>query len=68
MANIYNFERVKAMFLKKNVSLDYYKTLVFPVIDISDKGSIHLIFVDTFTNLITSYRSANSGLKERPSQ
>jgi hypothetical protein len=42
LANIYNPERVREIILKRNglTSLDSYQNIVFPIVDISNKGSV----------------------------
>ena len=57
-ANIYNLERVQSILEKKNVSqgTTTYKYLIFPIIDISNKGSIQIIKADLERFTITVQR------------
>jgi hypothetical protein len=65
LANILNPERVQSLLSKRNVSLDYYRTLVFPVVDISKAGSLHLIKVDTLQRSVTVVRSLQSTMSTK---
>lgn len=68
LANILNHERVQAIFNKKNVNLNYYRYLLFPVIDISS-ASVQMLQVDTFTFTITVYQpDAPSKLGDMPGE
>ena len=65
-ANILNSDRVITILNKNNVHLDYYQNVFFPVIDMSNRGSLQIVLANVQNYTVTVYRSKNSKMGSRP--
>ena len=62
LANVLTPERVREILHTKSVHLNNYHTVVFPVVDISENGSVQLIIANIRERAVKVVRSDDSQL------
>lgn len=68
LANVLNPERVREILHTKSVHLNNYHTVVFPVVDTSENGSVQLIVADIRERSVKVVRSEISQLGDQPAE
>jgi len=68
LANVLTPERVREILHTKSVHLNNYHTVVFPVVDISENGSVQLIIANIRERTVKVVRSEGSQLGDQPAE
>jgi hypothetical protein len=68
LSNVLTPERVREILHTKSVHLNNYHTVVFPVIDVAENGSVQLIIANIGERSVKVVRSESSQLGDQPAE